>query len=398
MNTEYLIAFESEKNLCSSPKQFKNLLSIHNDIKIEGNKIKFQDKTFKYTLKNGKLPNNSDYYNLNIELTKIEDENEFDRLLKEIRNICFKISNKDVVELGDAISEYYCQKGYSIVYRTEMLMRKLIYKFMTISVGYEWKDESTPKEVLHSIRDQKGEINFLYEVDFIKLSDFLFKNISKTDTSELIKLIKDASPNDEKLLDNLKSKLPYSNWERFFSKRLNCDSNLLKTKWENLYKLRCMIAHSKKFTKDNYKMLEKLSNEICKILESALQSINEINVEDKDRDEISENITSFIGNNAYKFIELYNILKMHVQDIIALNSENPPQNLNKPLMVNILYLYKNEHILPINIIEKLKDICGFRNNLIHQSGINEIDETEIIEKIKEINNIIKYISNIKTID
>lgn len=115
MNTEYLIAFESEKNLCSSPKQFKNLLSIHNDIKIEGNKIKFQDKTFKYTLKNGKLPNNSDYYNLNIELTKIEDENEFDRLLKEIRNICFKISNKDVVELGDAISEYYCQKGYSIV-------------------------------------------------------------------------------------------------------------------------------------------------------------------------------------------------------------------------------------------------------------------------------------------
>ena len=269
---------------------------------------------------------------------------------------------------------------------------------MAISIGYKWKDESTPREVIESIRDKKENINFLYEVDFIKLSDFLFKNISKTDTSELIKLIKDASPNDEKLLDNLKSKLPYSNWERFFSKRLNCDSNLLKTKWEKLYKLRCMIAHSKKFTKDNYKMLEKLSNEICKILESALQSINEINVEDKDRDEISENITSFIGNNAYKFIELYNILKMHVQDIIALNSENPPQNLNKPLMVNILYLYKNEHILPINIIEKLKDICGFRNNLIHQSGINEIDETEIIEKIKEINNIIKYISNIKTID
>lgn len=159
-----------------------------------------------------------------------------------------------------------------------------------------------------------------------------------------------------------------------------------------------MIAHSKKFTKDDYKILEELSNEVCKILESALQSINEINVEDKDRNEISENMTSFIENNAYKFIELYNILKMHIQDIIALNSDIPTKNLNKPLMVNISYLHKNKNILPINIIDKLKEICDFRNNLIHQSGINTIDETEIIEKIKEINYIIKYIFDIKAID
>lgn len=44
MNTEYLITFESEKKLCNTSKQFKKLLSIHNEIVIDGNNFKFKDK------------------------------------------------------------------------------------------------------------------------------------------------------------------------------------------------------------------------------------------------------------------------------------------------------------------------------------------------------------------
>lgn len=31
---------------------------------------------------------------------------------------------------------------------------------MAISIGYKWKDESTPREVIESIRDKKENINF----------------------------------------------------------------------------------------------------------------------------------------------------------------------------------------------------------------------------------------------
>lgn len=399
MNTEYLITFESEKKLCNTSNNFKKLLSIHNEIVIDGNNFKFKNKKFKYELSSGKLSDGSIYYDLCVELDDINNEDEFNKLLREIRSICTQISGRQIVELKNAISEYYCQKGYTIVYKIETLMRKLIYKFMAISIGYKWKDESTPREVIESIRDKKENINFLYEIDFIKLSDFLFKNISKTDHSQLVKLIKDASSISEDFIQELKSKLPYSNWERFFAQRLNCESSLLKTKWEQLYDLRCMIAHNKNFTKEHYIELEELSNEVCQILESAFKSINEIKVEDEDRDEIAENITFFRGDNTSNFIKLYNLSAIYIKEICELCSSEDDtyksSHVNKKnYLMQIRYLCNNKNIFTKELLLELEELNKFRNVLIHQFGINEISEKDIIEKVTRLDELVKILYKI----
>ena len=72
-------------------------------------------------------------------------------------------------------------------------MRKLISKFMAISIGYDWSDVSTPKEVLESVRTpaKQEKANLLHEVDFIQLSNFLFKQYTKADSKRFFNELKE---------------------------------------------------------------------------------------------------------------------------------------------------------------------------------------------------------------
>lgn len=395
MNTEYLITFGAETSLCATLSSFKKLLGVHQDIRIDSpDVIIFKNKKFKYNITSGKLSDNSIYYDFTVKIDSIEnDEKEYCELLREIRRLSKNISGRDVFELSNAISEYYCCKGYTIIYKLEILMRKLIYKFMAISIGYTWKDESTPKEVIESIRNKTSDINFLREIDFIKLSDFLFKTIHKTNYESLIKTISEKSQDGYIEIQEIQELMPYTNWERFFSKKVNCDSNYLKTRWDKLYDFRCLIAHNKNFSKKDYEDLEVLYNEVKTQLESALNSVDEIHIEQEDRDEIAENISIARGDTSAEFIKLYNLIVNYTKDICDLCSDerdiyySAPANQNNFLM-QVRYLCNNKKLINKDLMSELEELNKFRNIFIHQMGIIEITEQEINNKLLRLKEII----------
>lgn len=199
MKSEYLITFDSKDDICTSVEKFKNLLAAHTSISFgKKEKLSYGGNDFAYKLAQGTLTDSSIYYDLTIESTDVADQEAFKDMLKEVRRICSKISGRNIIVLHDGIGESYCYMGYPIIYKTENLMRKLIAKFMAISIGYDWSDASTQKEVLDSVRSdsKKEKINFLHEVDFIQLSNFLFKKYSKADSSRFIDSLKGRSDED----------------------------------------------------------------------------------------------------------------------------------------------------------------------------------------------------------
>ena len=80
----------------------------------------------------------------------------------------------------------------------------------------------------------------LYRLDFIELSDFLFKEYPlKSDLSELKKYIKEKRDIPFSLAENF---VPKSNWDRYFKDIVSVEGAHLKKQWEKLYELRCKIA------------------------------------------------------------------------------------------------------------------------------------------------------------
>ncbi|MDM5121866.1 HEPN domain-containing protein [Aeromonas rivipollensis] len=253
MKSEYLITFDVQENLCTTVEKFRSLLVAHSSISFSKKEQSFSYNgiIFPYILAQGTLTDNSIYYDLTIECSDESQHEDYKSLLKEIRKVCTKTSGRNIIILHDGVGEEYCQKGYPIVYRTENLMRKLIAKFMAISIGYDWSDASTPKEVLDSVRteNKKEKTNFLHEVDFIQLSNFLFKKYTKADANRFIDSLKDKTDDELVRVGELKQYSPFTNWEKYFAKKVQCESEYLRTKWEKLYEYRCKIAHCRGISK-----------------------------------------------------------------------------------------------------------------------------------------------------
>ena len=156
-----------------------------------------------------------------------------------------------------------------------------------------------------------------------------------------------------------------------------------------------MIAHNKNFSKTDYITLENLSEEVCKIITSALNSINEIKIEDEERDEIAENITLFKGDITSKFIKSYNLLTIYIREICEhcsseSDSYNKSQANKTNLLMQIRYLHNEKDILKKEFLYELEELARFRNILIHQFGVNKISEEDIIEKVVKLDNFLRY--------
>lgn len=170
----------------------------------------------------------------------------------------------DVKIVWDDNSMYNAKATYPAIYEIENLMRNFITKFMVMNIGKDW-EKYVPQTLQNKAqkRDKSDKLNeftsFLYNLDFIDLSFFLFKKYQKeTDTSKLNQ-------------SNLSDFITMSNWERYFGKVITINENDFVQKWKELYNYRCKIAHNKFFTKDDIQATQKLIADIKKILEDALE-------------------------------------------------------------------------------------------------------------------------------
>jgi len=159
---------------------------------------------------------------------------EFAELGDKIKQISTRINPESTVvnTLWDDVGRSYAYQAYPLINEVENLMRKLISKFMLINVGMNWSKESMHPDLFKKIENYEEEdlnLNDLYKLDFIHLSQVLFqkkRDISLDELDRVLSKTKFSAKDQEKILKYV----PVSNWEKHFSVLLGEDSQGLEAK------------------------------------------------------------------------------------------------------------------------------------------------------------------------
>jgi cell division septum initiation protein DivIVA len=394
VKTEYLISVNTKENICSDKKSFENLLMTNRNIKIEENKIIYKDVEYGYKNQENKISNTDIiYYHVTIEIlsngvpVKVEKINDYEVLLRDIRIILMKITS-EIEILWDDLSFYYSQNAYPLIYEIENLMRKLLTKFMLINVGTKWEKENIPSKISKSKNTDK-EINLgnglLYQLDFIELSNFLFDEYAlNKNINDLQKKVKKDEDIPLKMLDDFLYK---SNWERYFKDIVQVENEHLRKQWDELYKLRCKIAHNNMFTKENYNKVNSIIAELKPSVETAIAQLDKITVDDNVKERVTESFAVINKEHLGEFIIEYNKLENSLQNLLQIiGAEDKLFEMRKNSLSSksINFLLENK-IITEEEYKKLKVMIYKRNNLVH--GHSNIPE--LFMKVNSMNIFVK---------
>lgn len=386
LKNEYLMIIDKNKSsalykLCFDIKTFNKLLtSESNNIKIERSKISNQKITCNYDIKNGNVKEKTQrYFYLKINFNGEESEIDyFDNLLKQIKNMVEK-DGVDIETLRNDLSFHYSQLAYSKIHKIENLMRKFITYFMITNIGKDWIEESSPKMIKDALdkSKRKAYMDKLQQLDFIHLGDLLFKSFQDKDISLLQKLVKNYENDEEKTINykELKEYIPQSNWDRYFKNKVDCDDKFLKEKWENLYELRNIIAHTSDFKKENYLDIEELVSEVEEKLNKAFDTIDNIEIDSEEKEQLSENIAVNINQNIGKFLSVWKDYEKNLEFIY--------NNIGNKYYMKSISKFINDNP---SLSKEFDDLKKYRNNIVHSIDIgNEEDLTENIKRVEKIN-------------
>lgn len=405
MKTEYLITFDSKDSICSDVEKFRKLLSTHNELVVQSKLIKFNNIDYPIVIATGVLTDGSVYYDLSVENNNVQNIENYSALLKVIRTVCQKYSGRQIIILHDGVGEYYCELGYPVIFKIENLMRKLISKFMAMNVGYDWTSNSTPKEVSESVKGggRKEKTNFLMEVDFIQLSKFLFTSYTNSDFKNFVQSLKTQNNDDVVKISDLKNYVSYTNWERYFQDKVKIGSEYISSRWEKLYDIRCQIAHSRGLSKLEFDDLILMSSQIQEIIETALNSIDDIHIDQIEREQLAENLTGSADSNFAKFIEKYNVMAVLLKEICYFSS-SPDDSYNKTqanasnIKMQADYLFRVKGVLSESLRNNINGLQFFKNTLVHKTGLINIDFSEVTEQLAVLEEVVSFLSGLKVED
>jgi len=312
---EYLILLDSKKSKCKTVKAITNLLQADSDIEIVNNEIFFKEYSTDILIKLGKKDSAQHlFFNISL-ICKTESDIElFSKLLKAIRTALNLISKTHYV-IWDDLSLFYAQKAYPLIFNVENLMRLLITKFMLTNIGIGWEKDRVPTDVQQSINTNNRDINYLQNVDFIQLKNFLFSENYPNHKDSLIKELKNATDFSNLNLDEIKSLLPESNWNRFFQPIVGCEAEYLKKRWDKLYELRCKVAHNKSFNINEFELVRTLHDELKPHLEKAIKSLNKIEVSDEQKENVAENVVINLNESYSMFMLSYRYMEQRLNEV-----------------------------------------------------------------------------------
>lgn len=390
---EFLVIVASRNT--NSVKSLKSLLLSDDDIeKVTNSQIKVNGYEFEYRIEIGKI--NADikptYFILHFECARKEDISIFVKSIRTIRNV-LSIINPTIYKLWDDIAQYYSELAYTKIYRIENLMRKLLTKFMYINLGMNWTSERMPEEVMQSIKTSNKDPNFLHNVDFIQLSNFLFSEKYPNHKEALIKKLSKADKIEELNLSEIKSLLPESNWSRYLEELVDCDDEFLRKRWEKLYNIRNAIAHSRFISKGELNEVEDLVDEITPILEEAIEKLSTLIVPDDEIENVVENVASERNEQVGRFIDNFKTLESNLSRL-----SNQIRVSNNSIQKNVLPISQSLNtisqinLIPKETIEAIKSISNLRNHLVHNSFF-EIEPLMINTKISELVKLNETISD-----
>jgi len=390
---EFLVIVSNRNT--NSLQSLKNLLLSDDDIqKINNSNITVKDFQFKYHIETGTInvDQNPTYFILHFECEEEENIPRFVQSIRIIRSV-LSIINPTIYKLWDDIAQYYSEKAYSKIYRLENLMRKLLTKFMYINLGINWTKERMPEEVKESVKLGNRDPNFLHNVDFIQLSNFLFSEKYPNHKESLITKLNKAENISELDLTEIKSLLPESNWSRYFEELVTCEGEFLSKRWDKLYKLRNSVAHSKFISIGELSEIEDLVDEITPILEEAINKLTKVVVPDDEIENIVENVASErnekIGNFLVNYKSLENSLSKLSNQIKT--SNNSIQNSIAPISKSLATISKI-NLIPQETLDAISSIANFRNMLVHNSVL-DFEPITINNRIAEIIKLNEKISD-----
>jgi uncharacterized protein YutE (UPF0331/DUF86 family) len=390
---EYLSVINSKESFCKSISSFNNLLQSYDNVKINGKKIEFEGVSFGYDVQFGEIQEDSQrFFHVKLNCKDKSNLEIFKSLLKSVRTLLTKASDKPPEVLWDDISSELANHAYPIVHEIENMMRKLITKFMLTNIGLAWTKDAVPKEVAESIKSKKvtsGQ-NYLSDADFIQLSNFLFKDYSTANSRKLVEKLGAASDITDLNLAELKELVPLSNWERYFSPIVDCKSDYLQTRWERLYELRCMVAHNKFISLSDYKEICGISEEVKEKLTQAIENLDKVHVTEEQKEDVAENIASSMNALYGEFIRSWNMVQELLSHLylIAFDSDEEP-NLKKLRILNSKAIVKP--LIAKGIVTKefepiIYELNDLRNAIVHHSDF-KISENSLYKYIGMIDRI-----------
>lgn len=396
--TEYLIIIEKSASealyhLCDSTDGFKKLLQTDSNISVSASHLKYKGKfEYPYEVMMGNVQGKEQRY-FQVRLTLKGEENDIDEysgMLKAVRGIVQR-SGGQLETLTDDVAFHFSYKSYPLIHKVENLMRKLITYFMLTNVGKEWVVEASPSSVKEAIDRSKRKqyVDVLHQIDFIHLGEFLFKPYQTKSITELYDRLEAVQNAGELDLQELKDFRAKSNWERYFSKVVDCDDKFLNKRWTQLYDLRCMVAHNALMNKNDYERIIQLVSEVSEHLQKAIDNLDKIHVPKEDKEQIAENVASNISSLYGSFIQLWKEFESTlIKAVVEIKEGNHPLDIRSAK--NTLHILYKHQLISENLLHEGWDLTRFRNVLLHDPSAI-FSEQELTANINRVEKLIHEI-------
>lgn len=296
MRTELLLLFPDDESFCSSKKAFVDFLKVDALISISGQNISYRRAakskelvSARFRVETDKVKSKQErYFLLTLECQDEALLDDFNELCERIRTIGERISpgRTAINTIWDDVGRIYAEKSYPLINEVENLLRRLIAKFMLITVGINWSKDTIHPDLFKKIEkfdDPEPYINDLYKLDFIHLKQVLFEKKRDISIDELDRLLSRTAFSDEDK-EKIQKYVPRSNWEKYFSVLIEDRESSLEKKWELLYKLRNKVAHNRHVKKEEFEKIKGLTSQIKEILAKASAKVGEIDLNEEDRE------------------------------------------------------------------------------------------------------------------
>lgn len=373
MKVEYLIVFKTEDHVCNSVRSFMNLIGTDDLIEVKSSSvIKYNSDEFEYRVGSGEIIDKTQkFYQLEISCAVDQNAENLNELVRRIRKLVIKFGG-EINVLWDDFGLANAAKAYPEICRVENLLRKLISKFMLTNIGTVWENKTIPSEVKKAVdTNKRSRDSLLHKVDFIHLADFLFKPYQTKPQSELVDKISKSQDISDLNLEDLKSFLPESNWKRYFNKVVGCDDGFLSKRLQQLYELRCLVAHSNYLTRKDLDDVFLLVNEIEEQLSTALDKIDNIVVPAEEKETVVENAAANINRAVGEYIDHWKSVESQINHLYT---RIVGDSTHLPIIRKVKNLIEKEE-LTHEFLYDLLPLLEFRNVLVHADlythGVND---------------------------
>lgn len=389
LKTEYLIIIDKKStsalySFLNSNKRFGELLEQDKEIHIRArrNEISYKNMTFSYNVQNGLVDGKEQKYFYLVVGNKGDLKPEYKNLLRAIKKIAYE-ENFILETLQDDLSFFYSQHAYSLIHEIENYMRKFITFFMVAIVGKDWVQDNAPKIVKDAIGKSKRKqySDVLQQLDFKHLGDVLFSSYQNGDNSKLLNKISSYTDINQINLKELKDFIPTSNWDNFFKDIVDCDDSYLKTRWNSLYELRNIVAHTSSLSEDNYNDIVSLVSDVRPKLQSAFEKLNTIKLKSNEKLTISERVAKDLDPLLRQSLEELNFYEAEFRELYV--------EYGDLTFLELINQLKSDGAIDIATFDNIEQIMSLKSKLIFESSPSNSNVIKLNEQLGELNHEIQ---------